>query len=170
MNFAVSAWSSNGIRKCWRPLSATGELPIGDNIDAASHVPPVHTKTWFHTGVYLGGQRVSNFYAGLLDTHDRGEYYREPAWRDNDVEARETPARRHRAARRLDGRGGAGSLPRPERFDAAPGNLCAGRNGQSPASLHRRRTELYGPRASTPWRQPPCGLLDPRPRSHRLPL
>ena len=28
--------------------------PPADNIAAASHVPPVHTKTWFHTGVYLG--------------------------------------------------------------------------------------------------------------------
>ena len=35
-------------------LTASGDLPAGDNIDAASHVPPVHTKTWFHTGVYLG--------------------------------------------------------------------------------------------------------------------
>jgi hypothetical protein len=68
-------------------LTMAGELPVGDNIDAASHVPPVHTKTWFHTGVSLGRARVSNFFAGLLDTHDRGEYYREPAWRDDDVEA-----------------------------------------------------------------------------------
>lgn len=30
-----------------------------ENIDAASHVPPVHTRTWFHTGVYLGRERVS---------------------------------------------------------------------------------------------------------------
>ena len=37
------------------------------NIDAASHVPPVLTKTWFHTGVYLGRDHVSNFFAGLLD-------------------------------------------------------------------------------------------------------
>jgi RHS repeat-associated protein len=25
-------------------------FPVGDNTDAATHVPPVHTKTWFHTG------------------------------------------------------------------------------------------------------------------------
>ncbi|HKO62156.1 MAG TPA: SpvB/TcaC N-terminal domain-containing protein, partial [Pyrinomonadaceae bacterium] len=69
-------------------LTATGELSVADNIDAASHVPPVHTKTWFHTGIYLGRDRVSNFFAGLLDDDDRGEYYREPGWLDDDDEAR----------------------------------------------------------------------------------
>lgn len=70
-------------------LTQSGDLPVGDNIDAASHVPPVHTKTWFHTGVYLGRTRVSHFFAGLTDDNDIGEYYREPAWRDDDNEARE---------------------------------------------------------------------------------
>lgn len=69
-------------------LSTSGDCPTGNNIDAASHVPPVHTKTWFHTGIYVGRDRVSNFFAGLLDAGDRGEYYREPEWRDNDDEAR----------------------------------------------------------------------------------
>jgi hypothetical protein len=69
-------------------LNASGELSKATNIDAASHVPPVYTKTWFHTGVYLGRDRISNFFAGLLDEKDTGEYYREPAWRDDDVEAR----------------------------------------------------------------------------------
>ncbi|MGH8524383.1 MAG: toxin TcdB middle/C-terminal domain-containing protein, partial [Gammaproteobacteria bacterium] len=58
------------------------------NLDAASHVPPVLTKTWFHTGGHLGRDHVSNFFAGLLDENDVGEYYREPAWRDDDSEAR----------------------------------------------------------------------------------
>ncbi|MFZ2900360.1 MAG: SpvB/TcaC N-terminal domain-containing protein [Saprospiraceae bacterium] len=52
------------------------------NIDAAFHVPPVHTKTWFHTGVYLGRDRISNFFAGLLNATDPGEYYREPGLTD----------------------------------------------------------------------------------------
>src|SRR5262249_41380233 len=52
------------------------------NIDAASHVPPVITRTWFHTGVYFGRDRVSNFFAGLLDDSDTGEYYREPGLSD----------------------------------------------------------------------------------------
>jgi hypothetical protein len=55
------------------------------NWDAASSVPPVHTKTWFHTGVYLGRDRVSNFFAGLLDDKDTGEYY--PSFRSGDAAA-----------------------------------------------------------------------------------
>ena len=58
------------------------------NLDEASHVPPVLTRTWFHTGVYLGRDHVSDFFAGFLDADDFGEYYREPAWRPNDAEAR----------------------------------------------------------------------------------
>ena len=69
-------------------LTQSGELPVGDNINASSHVPPVHTKTWFHTGAYFGRDNVSNFFAGLLDGNDRGEYYREPTWSNDDVEAR----------------------------------------------------------------------------------
>ncbi len=72
-------------------LTAAGELPPGDNESAASHVPPVLTRTWFHTGVYFGRDRISNFFAGLLvsdSSGDRGEYYREPARLDNDDEAK----------------------------------------------------------------------------------
>ena len=39
-------------------LSASDAFPTGDNIDATSHVPPVLTKTWFHTGIYLVGHQV----------------------------------------------------------------------------------------------------------------
>lgn len=56
---------------------ADGNVPA-DNIAAASHVPPVHTKTWFHTGVYLGRDHVSDYFAGLLNPTDHGEYFREP--------------------------------------------------------------------------------------------
>jgi RHS repeat-associated protein len=52
------------------------------NLDEASFVPPVLTKTWFHTGVYVGRSHVSNFFAGLLNGSDKGEYYREPGWGD----------------------------------------------------------------------------------------
>lgn len=31
-------------------LTQEGAFPVGDNVDAGSHVPPVLTKTWFHTG------------------------------------------------------------------------------------------------------------------------
>lgn len=43
-------------------LSQSLDFPIGDNIKEQSHVPPVWTKTWFHTGAYLGRDRISNFY------------------------------------------------------------------------------------------------------------
>jgi RHS repeat-associated protein len=66
-------------------LSESDVFPIGNNIDVTSHVPPVHTKTWFHTGVYLGRDRVSNYFAGLLDTRDVGEYY--PRSRTGDAAA-----------------------------------------------------------------------------------
>ena len=51
-------------------LSNSDNLPIPDaeNIEAASHVPPVYTKTWFHTGIYLGREHVSDFFGGLIDT------------------------------------------------------------------------------------------------------
>jgi RHS repeat-associated protein len=39
------------------------------NLDEASFVPPVRTRTWFHTGAYLDGSRVSRQF--------EGEYYRE---------------------------------------------------------------------------------------------
>jgi RHS repeat-associated protein len=52
-------------------LSNSGTFPVGTNVDRASNVPPVLTKTWFHTGVFLGNGRVSR--------HLAHEYYREPA-------------------------------------------------------------------------------------------
>jgi len=63
-------------------LNADQQLSPATNIDASSHVPPVLTKTWFHTGVYLDRDRVSSFFAGLLDEEDTGEYYREPGLTD----------------------------------------------------------------------------------------
>jgi RHS repeat-associated protein len=59
----------------------------GDNIEASSHVPPVLTKTWFHIGIYLGRDHISNFFAGLLNAQDRGEYYREPELTDTQAQA-----------------------------------------------------------------------------------
>jgi len=61
--------------------------PPADNIAAASHVPPVHTKTWFHTGVYLGRDHVSDYFAGLLNVADTGEYFREPGLSDDEARA-----------------------------------------------------------------------------------
>ena len=67
-------------------LTAAGALPPGNNIATESHVPPVHTKTWFHTGAYLGRDHVSDYFAGLLNATDQGEYFREPGL--TDLEAR----------------------------------------------------------------------------------
>jgi RHS repeat-associated protein len=52
-------------------LTAPGRFPRGDNIDAASSVPPVLTRTWYHTGVFLEGGRISR--------HLGHEYYQEGA-------------------------------------------------------------------------------------------
>lgn len=46
-----------------------GRVPAG-NFGAESNVPPVHTKSWFHTGIWFGGPRVSR--------HFEDEYFREP--------------------------------------------------------------------------------------------
>ena len=68
-------------------LTESGTFPTGENWDSASHVPPVLTRTWFHTGVYLGRGHVSDFFAGLLDAEDKGEYYREPGLTDDEARA-----------------------------------------------------------------------------------
>ena len=68
-------------------LSESADFPSGTNIDASSHIPPVLTRTWFHTGVYLGRQSISNFFAGLVDDNDSGEYYREPGLTDAEAGA-----------------------------------------------------------------------------------
>lgn len=43
---------------------AQGNLfPVGTNEAASSHVPPVQTKTWFHTGFYLDREHISQLFA-----------------------------------------------------------------------------------------------------------
>ncbi len=66
-------------------LSDEEELPAAGNLDESTQVPPAYSKTWYHTGVYLGRGRVSNYFAGLLDQRDSGEYYREPGLSDPEV-------------------------------------------------------------------------------------
>lgn len=61
-------------------LTSGGTFPPGANEDESSHVPPTYTKTWFHTGVYLGRERVSR--------HLASEYYREPGLSDAEAGAR----------------------------------------------------------------------------------
>jgi RHS repeat-associated protein len=55
-------------------LSQTGAFPDATNIDAASYAPPVLTKTWFHTGAYPMGRRVTRIYDS--------EYWKEPGLSD----------------------------------------------------------------------------------------
>lgn len=40
-------------------LTADGDMPFAANIDAASYVPPVLKRTWFHTGGLLDGRAIS---------------------------------------------------------------------------------------------------------------
>ena len=54
-------------------LTESGNFPVGDNIDPLSNVPPVLTKTWFHTGVYLQGERVSRRLAHEYYAEGTGE-------------------------------------------------------------------------------------------------
>jgi RHS repeat-associated protein len=60
-------------------LTSSGDVPAGDNIDAASYVPPVLTKTWFHTGVFADKDRISR----QLEK----EYFREPGLTDEALRA-----------------------------------------------------------------------------------
>ena len=60
-------------------LSADGAFPASTNIEAASHVPPVLTRTWFHTGAYLDGERIARQF--------EHEYYREPGLSDAQLSA-----------------------------------------------------------------------------------
>lgn len=50
-------------------LGGQDELPAA-NLDPASHVPPVLTRSWFHTGAFLEGGRLEAAY--------ESEYYQEP--------------------------------------------------------------------------------------------
>jgi RHS repeat-associated protein len=43
-------------------LTQTGAFPDATNIDRASYVPPILTKTWFHTGAYPMGGYVTRIY------------------------------------------------------------------------------------------------------------
>ena len=65
-----------------------GQRPEGTNLDESSHVPTVVTRTWFHTGIYLGRDHVSDFFAGRLNEKDDGEYYREPGLTDAQAKER----------------------------------------------------------------------------------
>jgi RHS repeat-associated protein len=50
-------------------LNASGTLPAPSNEDASTNVPPVLTKTWFHTGFFFDAKSIT--------TQFQSEYYRE---------------------------------------------------------------------------------------------
>jgi RHS repeat-associated protein len=50
-------------------LSGSDDAPEAINTDSASHVPPVLTKTWFHTGAFVDRERISRYF--------EREYYHE---------------------------------------------------------------------------------------------
>ena len=52
-------------------LNAGGALAEAANAEAASHVPPVLTRSWYHTGAWRDGEAISRRY--------EQEYYRPPA-------------------------------------------------------------------------------------------
>lgn len=62
-------------------LTPEGRLPAS-NADDYSHVPPVLTRSFFHTGLESVGGRVSDYFAGPLDGHGPGGYFREPGLDD----------------------------------------------------------------------------------------
>ena len=71
-------------------LSTSGSFPTGDNVNASSCVPPVLTRTWFHTGAYFQEGRISKQF--------EREYYREDnaaedlaGMTDQQLEAMTTP-------------------------------------------------------------------------------
>ncbi|MFM0258421.1 SpvB/TcaC N-terminal domain-containing protein [Paraburkholderia sediminicola] len=77
-------------------LMAPGTFPTGDNIDATSSVPPVLTKTWTHTGVFLASGRISR--------HMAHEYFQDDAPLDDTIlPAGLTPYETREACRALKG-------------------------------------------------------------------
>ena len=60
-------------------LSKGTHFPVGENTKSESNAPPVLTRTWFHTGVYLGDGRVSR--------HMEHEFWREPGLSPSEQQA-----------------------------------------------------------------------------------
>ena len=108
---AASAWSSSGTPRSSPRSAPTRQLPAGDqHRRRLARAAGAHQDLVSHRRL-LGRDRVSDFFAGLLDRHDRGEYYREPG--PDRRAGRASAARRHGAARRLD-------APRRSAKPAAP--------------------------------------------------
>lgn len=63
-------------------IDAVAQVDAGERgyLDpAAPHTrPPVLTKTWFHTGTWIGPDTISRHFAGARPGRDGGEYFRAP--------------------------------------------------------------------------------------------
>lgn len=59
-------------------LNDNRSFPVETNLDRSTHVPPVLTRTWYHTGAYLDKQRVSDYLAST-------EYYKQEKWLGEDA-------------------------------------------------------------------------------------
>ena len=66
-------------------LEADGARGDFANLDPATDLPPVLTRTWLHTGVFPGEDRITRLYAH--------EYYRQPGGDDPDLPDTALPAR-----------------------------------------------------------------------------
>ena len=86
-------------------LSAKSSLPSPSNVDVASHVPPAHTRTWFHTGVYLEGEHVSLQYEReyLPEARLIPEAFRDQPLPDTILPEGLAPDEEHEACRSLRG-------------------------------------------------------------------
>ena len=82
----VERWDTEDV-----PLIPDADSDGGDDLDRASRVPPVLTKTWFHTRVYLGRDEISGYFAGPRRGSGPQEYYREPGWTETDADAHLLP-------------------------------------------------------------------------------
>jgi RHS repeat-associated protein len=71
----VEQWDTEEIGTIQADETFSGD----ENLDEASFVPPVFTRTWFHTGAYMNGEKISRQF--------EKEYYREPGLSNEEFEA-----------------------------------------------------------------------------------
>jgi RHS repeat-associated protein len=83
----VEQWDTESIEA----LTEASAADTLDNITEASHVAPVHTKSWYHTGVYLGRGRISNYFAAFSSPGSQSQYFREPGLTEAEALARLLP-------------------------------------------------------------------------------
>ena len=110
------------------------------NLDPATDLPPVLTRTWLHTGVFPGEDRVTRLYAH--------EYYRQPGGGDPDLPDTALPATLRLTGQpprpwRLSRNRGPRGLPGAEGLAAARGGVRARRQRGAGPAVHRHRAQLH---------------------------